>query len=78
MPIKLEKQFKDFTVDGNDLIHVPIFPQLVSIAKFDVSIALSILVFKGSVVQVSILEKIIIRCAVASVAIAHKDVAAFI
>jgi hypothetical protein len=71
--IKQGHQPKCVTVGIYDIIDLPVFPQLISIADLDVRITVFIIIVKSGKIYILIIGEIIIPITISSVAVAHYD-----
>ena len=63
-------------MDVDDLLHIPVFPEFISVAQFDIGKTLGVIMAQGSEIQILIFQKIITPAPVAAVAVTDNHIAA--
>ena len=63
-------------MDVDDLLHIPVFPEFISIAQLDIGKTLGVIMAQGSKIQILIFQKIITPAPVAAVAVTDDHIAA--
>lgn len=70
-PVKSRQQFKDIRVCLDDFLHAPVFPQFISVPKFDIGVVILIIIAQGGGVDAPVFQEIIAPVPRAPVAVAH-------
>lgn len=63
-------------MDINDLFHIPVFPEFISVAQLNIGKTLGVIMVQGSKIQILIFQKIITPAPVAAVAVTDDHIAA--